>query len=153
MIKGNGIKLLVIHGPNLNQLGVREPDLYGRETLEDINKRLAAQAAAYSLELDFFQSNHEGDLVDAVQKVGWAYDGAILNAAGYTHTSVALRDAILSIAKPVVEVHMTNPAAREEFRHKSLLAGAAAGCISGFGAKSYEMALWWFYVQDQIEVV
>lgn len=147
------MKILVINGPNLNQLGLREPDLYGRETLEDINKRLFTQAAAYSVEVDFFQSNHEGDLVDAIQRVGWAYDGAILNAAGYTHTSVALRDAVLCIDKPVVEVHITNPAAREGFRHKSLLSGAVVGCISGFGARSYELALWWFYIQDQNVVV
>ena len=147
------MKILVINGPNLNQLGLREPNLYGSETLDDINKRLAVQAASYSLELDFFQSNHEGDLVDALQRVGWAYDGAILNAAAYTHTSVAIRDAVLAIDKPVVEVHMTNPAAREEFRRKSLLAGAVTGTISGFGAKSYELALWWFYVQDQNVIV
>ena len=147
------MKILIINGPNLNQLGLREPDIYGSETLEDINKRLATQAAAYSLEVDFFQSNHEGDLVDAIQRVGWAYDGAILNAAGYTHTSVAIRDAILAIDKPVVEVHLSNPAAREEFRHKSMLAGAAVGSICGFGAKSYELALWWFYVQDQNVVI
>jgi len=147
------MKILIINGPNLNRLGSREQDLYGRDTLEDINKRLSAQAAAYSLELEFFQSNHEGDLIDAIQRVGWAYNGAILNAAGYTHTSVALRDAVLSIDKPVVEVHLTNPAAREDFRRKSLLAGAAVGSICGFGVKSYELALWWFYVQDQIEVV
>lgn len=139
------MKILVINGPNLNLLGRREPELYGGETLEDINQRLAAQAAACSMELDFIQSNHEGELVDAVQRLARDYDGAILNAAAYTHTSVAIRDAVLAVGKPVVEVHLTNPAARDEFRHKSLLAGAAAGCICGFGTGSYELALWWFH--------
>ncbi len=139
------MKIFIINGPNLNLLGRREPERYGRETLEEINRRLAARAASWSVDVDFFQSNHEGDLVEAVQRAGRDYDGAILNAAAYTHTSVALRDAVLAVDKPVVEVHLSNPAAREEFRHRSLLAGAAAGSISGFGAGSYELALWWFH--------
>jgi 3-dehydroquinate dehydratase-2 len=93
--------------------------------------------------LDFFQSNHEGQLVDALHRVGREFDGAIINAGGYSHTSIALRDAILSITKPVVEVHLSNPAAREEFRHHSYLSGAAVGYVCGFGALSYEMALYW----------
>lgn len=142
------MKILIINGPNLNQLGLREPHIYGSETLEEINQRLLTQAEGYGLEVDFFQSNHEGDLIDALQRVVWAYDGAILNAAAYTHTSIALRDCLMAVSKPVVEVHLSNPAAREDFRHKSLLAGAVAGSICGFGAKSYEMALWWFHIND-----
>ncbi|MDR2947380.1 MAG: type II 3-dehydroquinate dehydratase [Candidatus Adiutrix sp.] len=142
------MKLLIINGPNLNLLGLREPGLYGSETLDGINARLAEQAAGYGIALDFFQSNHEGELVDALQKAGRECDGVILNAAAYTHTSVALRDAALAIGKPVVEVHLTNPAAREDFRHRSLLAGAATGSICGFGAQSYELALHWFHIRN-----
>jgi len=143
------MKLLIINGPNLNLLGQREPGLYGSDSLESINGRLAALAADWGLDLDFYQSNHEGDLVEALQRVGREYDGAILNAAAYTHTSVALHDAIKAIAKPVIEVHLTNPAAREPFRHRSFLAGAVVGSIAGFGAKSYEMALGWFKGQNK----
>jgi 3-dehydroquinate dehydratase-2 len=137
-------KILVINGPNLNLLGQREPGLYGPETLDSICRRLADLAGRLGVEVDFFQSNHEGALVEAVQSLDGAYQGAILNAAAYTHTSVALRDAVLAAKAPVVEVHLTNPAAREDFRRVSLLAGAAAGAISGFGPASYELALHWF---------
>ncbi|MDR1657959.1 MAG: type II 3-dehydroquinate dehydratase [Deltaproteobacteria bacterium] len=137
-------KILVINGPNLNLLGQREPGLYGHLTLAGINDRLKKLAETLNLEIFFIQSNHEGALVDAVQLVGSQYDGGILNAAAYTHTSLALRDAVLAIDKPVIEVHLTNPASREEFRQRSLLAGAASGLVAGFGARSYELALYWF---------
>jgi 3-dehydroquinate dehydratase-2 len=139
------MKILVINGPNLNFLGLREPDLYGTLTLAELTLRLGRLAGELGLELDFFQSNHEGELVEAVQSLGRGADGAILNAGGYTHTSVALRDAVLASDKPVVEVHLTNPAARENFRQNSLLAGAARGPLAGFGPLSYELALWWFH--------
>ncbi|MDR3038012.1 MAG: type II 3-dehydroquinate dehydratase [Candidatus Adiutrix sp.] len=143
------MKLLVINGPNLNLLGTRETGLYGAGTLADLNDRLTRLAAELSLEINFFQSNHEGAMVDAVQSLRWSADGAILNAGGYTHTSVALRDAVLAVDKPVLEVHLTNPTAREEFRRTSLLSGAVRGVIAGFGHSSYELALWWFHRQDQ----
>ena len=146
------MKILVINGPNLNLLGLREPDLYGALTLDELNRRLEGLASELGLELDFCQSNHEGELVEAVQSLRVTpYDGAILNAGGYTHTSVALRDAVLASDKPVVEVHLTNPAAREGFRQVSLLAGAARGSIAGFGPLSYELALWWFHRGGSIE--
>lgn len=134
-------KILVINGPNLNLLGRREPGLYGSETLEDINARLAALAKRLGAEADFTQSNHEGAIVDAIQGLEGRYDGAILNAGGYTHTSVAIRDAVLATPVPVVEVHLTNPAAREDFRKTSMLSGAARGLVAGFGGASYELAL------------
>ena len=134
-------KILVINGPNLNLLGSREPGLYGTETLEAINARLGSLAESLGAEADFLQSNHEGALVDAIQGLAGRYDGAVLNAGAYTHTSLALRDAVLASPVPVVEVHLTNPAAREEFRKSSLLSGACRGLIAGFGAASYELAL------------
>jgi 3-dehydroquinate dehydratase-2 len=138
------LKIYVINGPNLNLLGHREPERYGRESLEDINESLRQLGKELGLEVDFFQSNHEGDLVGALQKVNAEYDGALLNAAAYTHTSIALRDAVLAIDKPVIEVHLTNPVAREGFRKKSFLSGVAVGVVAGFGARSYELALRWF---------
>ncbi|MDR1677825.1 MAG: type II 3-dehydroquinate dehydratase [Deltaproteobacteria bacterium] len=137
-------KILIINGPNLNLLGQREPELYGHLTLDDINQGLIILAHKLGLTVDFFQSNHEGALIEAIQKVGREYDGAILNAAAYTHTSLAIRDAVLAINKPVIEVHLTNPAGRDHFRSKSFLSGAAVGAISGFGPRSYELALLWF---------
>jgi 3-dehydroquinate dehydratase-2 len=137
-------KILVINGPNLNLLGTRQPELYGSVTLADINLSLSNLASALKLSVDFFQSNHEGQLVEAIQRVGKEFDGAIVNAAAYTHTSLAVRDAILAIEKPVVEVHLTNPSSREDFRKFSYLTGAAVGVIAGFGPKSYELALYYF---------
>ncbi|MDR2367119.1 MAG: type II 3-dehydroquinate dehydratase [Deltaproteobacteria bacterium] len=137
-------KILIINGPNLNLLGQREPELYGRETLSDINESLSRLAQKLGLAVDFFQSNGEGELVGAIQRAGAEYDGAILNAAAYTHTSLAIRDAVLAIAKPVVEVHLTNPAGRDGFRAKSFLSGAAVGVVAGFGPRSYALALQWF---------
>lgn len=138
------MKILIINGPNLNLLGKREPAVYGSQTLEDLQARLAAEAGEMGLDAAFFQSNVEGDLVTALQKADGTVDGVILNAGAYTHTSVAIRDAVAAISIPVVEVHLSNPLAREDFRWRSLLAGVCAGSISGFGSKSYELALEWF---------
>lgn len=141
------MKIMIINGPNLNLLGSREPALYGSKSLSEINQGLRQKARALGMELDFIQSNHEGALIDALHTVGLDYDGAIVNAGAYTHTSLALRDAVLAINKPVVEVHLSNPAARERFRHRSLLAGAVAGVIAGFGEASYHLALQWLRMQ------
>lgn len=135
------MRLLVLHGPNLNLLGAREPDLYGRETLATIDARLVAWGAARGVEVECRQSNHEGVLVDAIQGAAGRYDGLVLNAGGYTHTSVAIRDALLAVAVPVVEVHLSNLARREPFRHRSLMADVAVGTIQGFGGHGYELAL------------
>jgi 3-dehydroquinate dehydratase-2 len=131
----------VLHGPNLNLLGTREPAIYGADTLEAIDARLQAEAERLGLTVRARQSNHEGALIDALHDArGWAA-GVIFNPGGYTHTSVALRDAISSIGLPVIEVHMSNTEAREEFRHRSLVAGVCAGTIRGFGWRSYWLAL------------
>ncbi len=140
------MRLLVVHGPNLNLLGQREPGLYGSSSLEAINAGLQQQAAGLGVELACFQSNHEGALVDRIQQAGvqaggTACDGILINAAAYTHTSVAIRDALLAVALPFVEVHLSNTHAREPFRHRSLLADRALGIICGFGPTSYRLAL------------
>lgn len=140
------MRLLVLHGPNLNLLGQREPGLYGSSTLAAIDAALEQHAAALGVELACFQSNHEGALVDRIQQaVGQAgspaSDGILINAAAYTHTSVAIRDALLAVALPFVEVHLSNTHAREAFRHRSLLADRALGVICGFGPTSYRLAL------------
>ena len=136
------MQLLVLHGPNLNLLGQREPGLYGSRTLAEIDGSLAHQAAELGVELACFQSNHEGALVDRIQQAaGGAVDGILINAAAYTHTSVAIRDALLAVAIPFVELHLSNTHARESFRHHSLLADKAVGVICGFGAGSYSLAL------------
>ncbi|MCF8033047.1 MAG: type II 3-dehydroquinate dehydratase [Desulfarculaceae bacterium] len=137
------MKILVLNGPNLNMLGRRESEHYGSLTLDHINERLAGVAGELGLELEFAQSNSEGELVSALQRAGESCAGVALNAAAYTHTSVALRDAVLCCGVPVVEVHLSNPAAREGFRHVSYLAGAVAGSIAGFGWRSYALALRW----------
>ena len=133
--------LLVINGPNLNLLGTREPEKYGALTLADIETRLKNIANKHNIELETFQSNHEGEIIDKIQSAQNLCDGIIINAGGYTHTSVAIRDAIAAIAVPTVEVHMTNIHAREEFRHTSLISGVSIAQVVGFGAKSYEYAL------------
>ncbi len=134
-------RVAVIHGCNLNLLGQREPDVYGSTTLEEINAELAALAEELGLELTFFQSNHEGEIIDAVQGCLGQAEGILLNPAAFTHTSVGLRDALQAVALPTVEVHLSNIHAREEFRHHSLIAPAAVGQISGFGVDSYLLGL------------
>ena len=141
------MRILVVNGPNLNMLGKREPGLYGSQTLADIETALADQGRKYSIETTFFQSNIEGELVDALQRANDEADGVIINAGAYTHTSIAIRDAVASISIPVVEVHLTNIHAREDFRHKSLLSGVCAGMVAGFGADSYFLALHWFHLR------
>jgi 3-dehydroquinate dehydratase-2 len=135
------VKILVLHGPNLNLLGSREPDVYGRVTLADIDQRLAALGQTLGCEVTCLQSNHEGALIDALQSAGTTMDGVIFNPGGYTHTSVALRDAVAAIPIPVVEVHLSNTQAREEFRHRSLIAPVCLGSIAGFGWFSYLLGL------------
>ncbi len=132
-------KVLVINGPNLDLLGKREKDIYGEETLEDINKSLEAIAKEEGVKLEFFQSNHEGDIVDKIGSTDAA--GILINPAAYTHTSVAICDAISAKTIPSVEVHLSNIYAREEFRHKSLIAPVVTGQISGFGKTSYLLGL------------
>ena len=135
------MKLLLINGPNLNLLGTREPEKYGNITLADIELGLIEKAKEHGAELEVFQSNHEGEIIDRIQTAEGLIDGIIINAGGYTHTSVAIRDAISAVAIPTVEVHMTNIHAREEFRHISLISGVAIAQVVGFGAKSYDYAL------------
>ena len=135
-------KILVLNGPNLNLLGMREPDLYGAETLADIDRRLAAQADAAGHSLECVQSNAEHELVDAVQRAG--AEGVrfiVINPAAFTHTSVALRDAMLAVGIPFIEVHLSNVHAREQFRHHSYFSDIAQGVVAGLGAKGYEYAL------------
>jgi 3-dehydroquinate dehydratase-2 len=131
------IKILVIHGPNLNLLGRREPELYGKVTIEGINKKLKGMAKKKKVSLEIFQSNHEGEIVDKIGRAKDKFDALLINPAAYTHTSVAIRDAILATDIPAVEVHLSNIYAREDFRHISLIASVAKGQISGFGIDSY----------------
>jgi len=133
--------LLLLNGPNLNLLGQREPGLYGADTLEVIEQRLSAEAGDLGVALTCFQSNHEGALVDRIHQARGQVDGILINAGAFTHTSVALRDALLGVAIPYVELHLSNVHAREAFRHHSYLADQALGVISGFGPASYSLAL------------
>ena len=133
------MKLIIINGPNLNLLGKREPEIYGSQGFEDYLKELQRQFPEVTLE--YFQSNIEGELIDKLQKVGFSYNGIILNAAAYTQTSVGLGDAVKAIETPVVEVHISNTHQREEFRHVSFISPGAKGVILGFGLKSYELAI------------
>jgi 3-dehydroquinate dehydratase-2 len=135
------MRVLLLNGPNLNLLGRREPGLYGAQTLEAIEADLARQAAALGVALECFQSNHEGALVDRIHAASGQADGILINAGAYTHTSIALRDALLGVAIPFVELHLSNVHAREPFRHHSHLADRAVGVICGFGSASYGLAL------------
>ena len=135
------MRFLVLHGPNLNLLGAREPSLYGALTLDEINARLQEWAGAQQMELQIVQSNHEGVLVDAIQSAAAWADGIVLNAGAYTHTSVALRDAIAAVKLPAIEVHLSNIHAREAFRRRSLIAPVCRGQISGLGWLGYRLAL------------
>jgi 3-dehydroquinate dehydratase-2 len=135
------MKILVLHGPNLNLLGEREPELYGHTTLAEIDARLREQGAKRDVSIESFQSNHEGALLDRIQAARRTHQAIIINPGGLTHTSVALRDALVASRLPVIEVHLSNIHAREDFRQRSLVAGIALGQISGLGAKGYELAL------------
>lgn len=136
-----GASILVLNGPNLNLLGVREPKTYGSDTLADIEEACLERAAALDLSLDFRQSNHEGQLVDWIQEARESADGIIINAGAYTHTSVAILDALRACELPIVEVHLSNIFAREAYRHHSYISSVAKGVICGFGAQSYILAL------------
>ena len=131
----------VIHGPNLNRLGEREPEVYGRATLNDINADLKEHGAQLGVSVSTFQSNHEGEIVSKIQDIAGTADGLIINPAAYTHTSVAIRDALLLLDTPIIEIHLSNIYKREPFRHKSMIADIATGQISGLGVYGYQMAL------------
>lgn len=133
------MKIIIINGPNLNLLGKREPEIYGNITFEDYF--IALKQRFGSLDIDYYQSNIEGELIDKLQEVGFTYDGIILNAAAYSHTSVGIGDAVKAITTPVIEVHISNTFSRETFRHQSFISPNAKGIIIGFGLKSYELAL------------
>ena len=133
------MKILIINGANLNLLGCRQPEIYGRESFEDYLEALRARYSDHTI--DYYQSNIEGEIVDAIQRADGMYDAVVLNAGGYTHTSVVIRDAIAAIATPVVEVHISSILAREEFRHISLIAPVVRGSIMGFGMESYRLAV------------
>jgi len=135
------MKVMVIQGPNLNMLGIREQQIYGVMKLEDIHAQMKAFADANGMEIDFFQSNYEGEIVDKIQECLGEADGIIINAAAYTHTSIAIRDAIAAVQLPTIEVHLSNIYRREEFRQKSMIAPVCAGVISGFGPFSYHLAM------------
>ncbi|MCA6074009.1 type II 3-dehydroquinate dehydratase [Fulvivirga sedimenti] len=141
------MKIVIINGPNLNLLGKREPSIYGSESFDAFFSRLKASFPDHQLE--YFQSNIEGEIVNKIQETGFSYDGIILNAAAYTHTSVAISDAIAAVQTPVIEVHISNIYAREEFRHKSIISKNCAGMISGLGLEGYMLALSYFIHQDQ----
>ena len=133
------MKIQIINGPNLNLLGKREPGIYGQQSFEDYLKELRAQYP--DVQIDYYQSNVEGELINKMQEVGFTYDGIVLNAGAYTHTSIALQDCIRSLKSPVIEVHISNVHQREEFRHKSMISCACKGVICGFGMNSYRLAV------------
>jgi len=136
------MNILIINGPNLNLLGKREPEVYGNSTFEDYFSNLIHNFP--DIHLKYFQSNTEGEIVGKIQEFGFSGDGIIINAGGYTHTSVAIRDAIAAVPAPVVEVHISNTLSRESFRHQSIIGPVCKGCIMGFGLKSYELAVYYF---------
>jgi len=135
------MKILVLHGPNLNLLGTREPEIYGSLTIGDINTKLIESGKELGADLKCFQSNHEGDLIDALHEAKLWADGVVFNPGAYTHTSIALRDAISAIGLPVVEIHLSNVYAREEFRHTSMISAVCKGKIVGFGWRSYTLGM------------
>jgi 3-dehydroquinate dehydratase-2 len=135
------VKIAVIHGPNLRLLGTREPEVYGSDTLDDVGAKLAAVAKELGVELESFQSNHEGEILDFVEKAAKRVDGFLINPGALTHTSIALLDAFLAVQRPFVEVHLSNLARRESFRHHSYLSGASVGVVYGFGVQSYLLGL------------
>jgi 3-dehydroquinate dehydratase-2 len=135
------VKIAVIHGPNLRLLGTREPEVYGRDTLADIDRKLRDTARELGAEIETFQSNHEGEILDFIHDAAQRVDGFLINPGAFTHTSIALLDAFLAAQRPFVEVHLSNLARRERFRHHSYLSGAAAGVVFGFGAQSYLLGL------------
>ena len=135
------MKILIINGPNLNMLGIREPDKYGTLSYENLEKELYAYSFELGIDIEIFQSNNEGDLIEKIQKSFNKIDGIIINAGGYTHTSIAIRDALSSVSIPTIEVHMTNIQAREDFRHNSFIAPVCIGTITGFKENSYKLAL------------
>ena len=134
-------KVLVLNGPNLNMLSIREPGIYGNQTLDEINANILSYAKGLDIQCDFYQSNSEGNIIDAIHSVRQNYDGCIINAGAYTHYSYAILDAIKSVDKPFIEVHLSNVHAREEFRHTSVIAPACVGSIAGFGKNSYFLAV------------
>ena len=133
------MKIIIINGPNLNLLGKREPEIYGSQTFESFYQSL--QEKFNTIDIDFYQSNIEGELIAKIQEVGFSYDGIVLNAAAYTHTSIGIGDAVKAISTPVIEVHISNTFARESFRHQSFISPNAQGVIIGFGLQSYQLAL------------
>ncbi len=133
------MKILILNGPNLNLLGKREPSVYGSESFDDYYKSLRDKYK--DVQLEYFQSNSEGDIISKIHETGFSYDGIVLNAGAYTHTSLAIADAIRAVTTPVVELHISNVYAREEYRHHSFIAPACRGCICGFGLKGYDMAI------------
>ena len=139
------MKIIIINGPNLNLLGKREPEVYGNETFEEYFNQL--QSKYPSIDLSYYQSNIEGELINKIQEIGFSYDGIILNAAAYTHTSIGIGDAVKAITSPIIEVHISNTFSRETFRHQSFISPNAKGVIIGFGLKSYELALQHFLLK------
>jgi len=139
--KNNEKRIIVIHGPNLNKLGKREPEIYGKETLDGINDKLIALGKKNGVDVQCFQSNHEGEIIDKIQAMGQNFSGLIINPAAFTHTSIAIRDALSMIDIPIIEVHISNIYKREPFRHTSMISGVVLGQIAGLGVQGYMMAM------------
>jgi len=137
-------RILILHGPNLNLLGQREPEVYGRETLADINESLSLLADELAVATETYQSNHEGNIVDKIQEIGFQYDGIVINAGAFTHTSIAIRDAIAAVTTPVIEVHISNVYNREDFRKQSFISAVCKGSIVGLGLEGYRLAIRYF---------